>query len=171
MRFSDQVNSKANEDCTLFRCSVCKQEKPREQFFKNKSKACGISAACKPCHLEQRRIYVREGRKFDENFRPKYRHKEDYYNRLNKEKNLKRKYGLTVLEFDKMRMIQQFKCAICSKHETELGEILHVDHDHNTGKVRGLLCLNCNHGIGMLKDNLINMQNAVKYLTKSIEAI
>ena len=47
MRFSGQVNSKANEDCTLFRCSVCKEMKPRESFFKNKSKSQGITAACK----------------------------------------------------------------------------------------------------------------------------
>lgn len=58
---------------------------------------------------------------------------------------------------------QESKCAICEKHV----EKLHVDHCHDTGKVRGLLCTTCNHGLGKLGDNLDGLFKAVRYLEKS----
>jgi hypothetical protein len=62
---------------------------------------------------------------------------------------------------------QNGKCAICEKHSTEFSKNLAVDHCHLTGNIRGLLCDNCNRGMGLMGDNKINLQRAVEYLHRS----
>jgi ribosomal protein S14 len=72
-------------------------------------------------------------------------------------------YGLTPDEYIKMYSKQQGKCAICgNKPTTKRG--LHVDHNHNTKMVRGLLCHGCNTGIGAMKESLESLRSAIKYL-------
>lgn len=88
---------------------------------------------------------------------------------------LKRKYGLTVEQFDQMWSEQEGKCAIC-KSEMEPPQFgrgrggpargVVVDHDHETDEVRGLLCRLCNVGLGSLGDSLTTLQSAVAYLEK-----
>ena len=81
-----------------------------------------------------------------------------------------KKYGISQDIFDAMFESQRGLCAICNLPETKLirGELvtMSIDHDHNTGKVRGLLCAKCNTGLGQFKDNIDNMRNAVKYLER-----
>lgn len=72
---------------------------------------------------------------------------------------MKYNYGISKEEFDILVQEQGGKCKIC---ET-LGE-LHIDHDHRSGNIRGLLCGNCNRGIGMFKDNTTLMAKAIEYL-------
>jgi len=76
----------------------------------------------------------------------------------------KSKYGLTAEEYD-TRYKNQKVCAICS---TELlgGLQTHLDHDHNSGKLREFLCTNCNRGLGHFQENKQNLLNALKYLDK-----
>jgi hypothetical protein len=69
------------------------------------------------------------------------------------------KYGITETEFDSILEDQGGLCAICLKRPGT-----QVDHDHKTGKVRGILCLKCNAGLGALKDNLQLVWSAVDYL-------
>jgi hypothetical protein len=59
---------------------------------------------------------------------------------------------------------QKGRCAICGIHQADLKRALCLDHDHKTGKVRGLLCYNCNFLIGNAKDNIGTLQRAIKYL-------
>lgn len=80
-----------------------------------------------------------------------------------REKRLK-KYGLTIKDYDTMLLLQKGKCAICSGNNK--GRNFHVDHDHETGKTRGLLCNSCNIGLGMMKDNPEILKNAIKYIRK-----
>ncbi len=63
-----------------------------------------------------------------------------------------------------MYLLQEGKCKGCDK---ESNRTLNVDHDHETGKIRGLLCGNCNRGIGLLGDNIETLQNLIKYLEES----
>jgi hypothetical protein len=69
-----------------------------------------------------------------------------------------------AIDYDRLYQIQQGNCAICKKHQTELGERLHVDHDHTTGIVRGLLCRNCNARILPTFENKERYELIVSYL-------
>lgn len=72
---------------------------------------------------------------------------------------LRRNYGLTLEEFERLAAQQDFKCAIC--HEPRK---LHVDHNHHTGKVRGLLCHYCNTALGSFDDDPQRILKAIAYL-------
>ena len=77
--------------------------------------------------------------------------------------NLKKLYGITVQEYDKMLKKQKGKCAICGKKPDKIR--LAVDHCHRTGKVRGLLCNSCNLGIGKLGDTIDRLKKVINYLS------
>jgi len=72
----------------------------------------------------------------------------------------KRRYGVTYDQIEEIRIAQHNLCAICNN---DLGSYC-VDHCHKTSKVRGLLCNNCNVGIGLFKDSTYNLTNAISYL-------
>lgn len=78
---------------------------------------------------------------------------------------LKYAYGITVEKYEAMVAAQNGKCAICGKRAHEnVGGKLHVDHCHRTNQVRGLLCNDCNHGLGQFRDNTQFLISAVIYL-------
>ena len=74
---------------------------------------------------------------------------------------LKAKYGMTVEDYDALLKLQKGRCAMCKQ---KYGRTLHVDHDHRTNVVRGLLCQRCNMGIGLLQDSINLLQSAIDYL-------
>lgn len=89
----------------------------------------------------------------------------------NRNSHLKRKYNLTTEEHKKMLETQGFKCAICRTSQWGGRHNLpHTDHDHTTGKVRGLLCHRCNHGLGYFGDDPALLEAAIKYLKGAKEA-
>jgi hypothetical protein len=73
---------------------------------------------------------------------------------------LKREYGLTMAQYDAMHQEQDGKCQICKVRKDRLC----VDHDHKTGRVRGLLCHHCNRAIGLLQDSPAYLRRAAEYL-------
>ena len=75
-------------------------------------------------------------------------------------KRLKHLYGITIEDYEAMSEKQNGKCAICYKTNIKL----HVDHNHETGEVRGLLCGNCNRGLGLFKDHFYYLDRAAEYL-------
>lgn len=78
---------------------------------------------------------------------------------------LRDKYGITEEDYERMLTEQEGKCGICFRTEpTGRWKRLAVDHDHQTGKIRGLLCDKCNRGMGLLEDSIELLENAVKYL-------
>lgn len=88
------------------------------------------------------------------------RGKNAYYTRV---------YGITEAQYEDMKRLQNNKCMICSSEGFMIGknghtEKLVVDHDHETGQVRSLLCHNCNRALGLLKDNVDTVQAAANYL-------
>jgi len=76
-----------------------------------------------------------------------------------------RRYGISYIEYNNLLIKQDYKCAICKTKE--LNKNLSVDHNHNSGKIRGLLCNGCNTGIGLLKDNINNLESAINYLKEN----
>jgi hypothetical protein len=77
---------------------------------------------------------------------------------------LKEKYNLTEKDFHHKFNTQGMRCAICRVEFTDRKQHLHVDHDHRTGRVRGLLCSHCNSGLGFFKDNVRFLIKAGYYL-------
>lgn len=82
-----------------------------------------------------------------------------------------RMLGITEDQYWKMSESQHGLCSICKKPETQIhkGKLsnLSIDHDHVTGKIRGLLCSRCNHGLGHFKDDISSLKNAIEYLEKN----
>jgi len=80
---------------------------------------------------------------------------------------LKKKYGISCEKYNQMLHTQNYKCYICQKHEDKLDRSLAVDHCHTTGKVRGLLCGNCNRFLGQINDDITTAKRLVKYLNEN----
>jgi hypothetical protein len=84
---------------------------------------------------------------------------------MNKRKSyLKLQYGVTIEWYERTFIGQEGKCAICKKPQEEIRYALCVDHNHDTGRARGLLCTNCNSAIGYFKDNIENIKSSIVYL-------
>ena len=81
-----------------------------------------------------------------------------------RQSQLKTNYGISMQDYNEMFEKQKGRCAICNTHCTELKRALAVDHCHITGKVRGLLCDNCNHALGKFKDDVEIIKSAIEYL-------
>lgn len=85
----------------------------------------------------------------------------------NHRSRIKNTYGLSKIEYELKKKEQDGKCAIC---ESENGSArwpnLSIDHDHSTGKVRGLLCHTCNSALGMFRENKEVLLKAIKYLER-----
>jgi hypothetical protein len=92
------------------------------------------------------------------------------YGKQNKEKRksatIKHKYGITLEDYNTMLKKQDYKCGIC-KDPLNTKKRFNIDHNHNSGYVRGLLCSFCNWGLGHFKESIENLNNAVKYLEES----
>ena len=84
-----------------------------------------------------------------------------------RERTLLRDYGITIEDYNKMFVDQEGKCRGCDKHQTEFKIRLAVDHCHQTGKVRGLLCGNCNRALGLVHDNYKILNNLINYLKET----
>lgn len=81
----------------------------------------------------------------------------DYKYRIN--------YGISIQDYNRMFTEQNGCCAICKRHQTEFNKKLHVDHNHETGKVRGLLCHNCNLSLGRFQDSPEVLKAAWEYVS------
>lgn len=91
------------------------------------------------------------------------RHRANPHNTI-KLRYLNARYGLTPEQYQAMETAQGGLCAICKKPPTGRWKRLHVDHDHTTGKVRGLLCFCCNAMLGQARDDMNVLQSAMAYL-------
>lgn len=138
-------------------CSKCKLEKSITCFYKSKYQAGGYQAYCRGCNLANlNKIYpvlnIHERRKKSRQYM------------------LKSKYGITPKEYNELLNSQGGVCAICKRHETSISnkkggvDHLRVDHCHETTRIRGLLCSECNFGISKFDDKLSFLLSAVAYL-------
>lgn len=130
-------------------CTLCKQEKEIVNFpaVKPKVNKRGFSSLCRPCH---RRATKASAARYPEKLAAR------------KRRYQVRKYGLTLDQHAAMLRAQDGRCAICL---TKPSVDLCIDHDHATGRVRGLLCGRCNKALGGFKDDQDALLRALKYLT------
>lgn len=132
------------------RCKKCGQVKLRKEYYKDNRRKDGITAYCKPCKLAKNQEW--------RNSNPdKYQKSVSDMRWVAK----KRRYGISKDDFLEMLYLQNNSCSIC---KIQIDESAHIDHCHSTGKVRGLLCSNCNKGLGMFKDNIDILKSAIEYL-------
>lgn len=145
-------------------CEVChKKFKPAHKGHKYCSKECRDSTTSVYAH----QYYLTHKKEKADYYKKRWQSKE--YKKSARKSRLKRKFGMTLADYDGMLEKQKGVCAICGKKETKhdrYGSIknLQVDHDHISGKVRGLLCFMCNAGVGLFDDNAENLQAAIYYL-------
>ena len=155
-------------------------QKAREYRLKNKEKVQARKKEYADAHKEEKAEYDRQYRaknreRLNQQSREYRQRNEKYikeqqkeYREKNPNKNrnyqLKRNYNLTPEQYDEMYSNQHGRCAICGVHQSELAFNLAVDHDHETGEVRGLLCRKCNSGIGYFKDDMELINKALDYL-------
>lgn len=86
---------------------------------------------------------------------------------INRDKYLQRKFGITLQEFDCLSIAQNHVCKICNQPE-RVNKNLAVDHCHETGKIRGLLCTSCNTALGLFRDIKENLERAIRYLDEQL---
>lgn len=163
------------------RCSACEVEKSADDFFGPDAKGY-LSAACKPCTTERQRVWRDENReRYRENARRYAQARREDINARRRSQyksdpaqwrknRLRYVYGITVEQYNEMLERQGGLCAVCREEETRTmkGTVkaLAVDHDHETGAVRGLLCHDCNTGLGMFGDDPGRLLAATDYLIR-----
>lgn len=145
-------------------CSKCKKQKPIVEFYRDKSKKDKLYPSCKICQTETNTNYrnkpggikahLKANNKYKQTAKGKASHQKYAGTPTRKEKNkiierrhrYKKVYGLSVADYELMLRQQKEKCLVCKDEPAQYR--LCVDHDHETGKVRGLLCHPCNLALG-----------------------
>lgn len=152
-------------------CIDCKQayDKKYVELNKEKLKAAGLEYRHRADIKNKKTLYDKEYREQnkDKKLANRIKRKISGASRTDYRKShFKNTYGITIEDYELMLQQQEGKCKICKTTEfTGVGNCLHVDHCHITGKVRGLLCMKCNNGLGNFKDNIKTLHNAITYLT------
>lgn len=123
-------------------CPDCDGVFPLSEFVRTSQNSSGYSSYCTPCHNKRSRAS-----------REKVGGTRSYH--------LTRRYGMTAAEADFLLELQEGLCAVCRS-----APAAHVDHDHETGAVRALLCFNCNGGLGQFKDDPVVLRAAADYVER-----
>lgn len=123
-------------------CSRCRRRKPAVEFHRNRKKKDGRASHCRSCH------------------------RRDYYD-LDawRARRFKRSYGITLEEYDLYFKKQGGLCALCRGESNGRGRLA-VDHDHETGEVRGLLCFTCNTNLAWVER--VSESAVANYLSKGV---
>jgi hypothetical protein len=142
------------------RCNTCGEDKAFEELAKDKSKKSGRRGRCYACQ----RDYWKSWRLQNvEHVRAKTAQWKERNPDKVKSSQRKRFYGLTDEAFRALGEVQGWRCAIC---DVDITEAPCVDHDHETGAIRNLLCRRCNSGLGMFGDSSARLSAAAAYLDK-----
>ena len=120
-------------------CSKCREDKPIDSFYKRSDRPGKTMGHCKDCFNKRGKQY--------------------YADRGGKEVRMQSKYGIS---YNDAYVAQGGACKICRKNF----DLLCIDHDHETGKARGLLCNNCNLLVGHSLENISTLANAIAYLNE-----
>lgn len=144
-------------------CSKCNLEKDLSLFHKKKNGFLGTKAECKTCCAEWQKSHYRKPGIKERRIR---RQSSDSYQLYIRKFRLRRKYGLSLEQYQQMLIAQNHKCAICSttKPGGRSKKYFAVDHNHITNKVRQLLCSRCNTVLGHVQDNQNLLLKMIDYL-------
>lgn len=143
---------------TMKTCNVCGETKPILEYYPTKFKSKEFPdkvyyhGKCKACFIKAKQ--------------------KDYTPEKGRDKNLRHLYGITLQEYNALLEKQNNRCAICKTTDPKgrksgrggAVEVFYVDHDHETGNVRGLLCNICNRTIGYIGENSGVLEEMIKYL-------
>lgn len=175
-------------------CTHCGIPKTVEtDFYKDNRQLDGKQSWCKACscawnhqnhekrrivdkraydkHREKKRAYARKHRAenpefFREQYRKRYAANKTIFREWNRKYALARSFGLTPEDYDRILASQNGVCAICGGNRAKRKMRLHVDHCHTSGLIRGLLCGNCNMGLGYFADSVEFLLAAVEYIRR-----
>lgn len=157
-------------------CSMCGETKPQEAFNRRSDTPRGFHSRCKGCLSKVRHKRYQDDPAFRERALARSRDPQQREKALRRKQTPKgkatqrnsellRKFGISNVDFDQILLSQGGRCAICSTDKPGgKGNRFHVDHDHDTGKVRALLCSNCNRGLGHFQENIALLEVAIMYL-------
>lgn len=117
------------------KCSTCRDILSLSHFSRDRARLDGYRSQCKKCSYASKQVT-----------------------------DLKKKYGITPAQYEELFESQEGNCAVCGRHQLEFKRRFDVDHNHDTGEVRGLLCHDCNRALGFLKDDPALAESAMNYL-------
>lgn len=140
---------------TTHRCSICKEEKSLSEFPIRKTHRPGKpSSNCNKCKVAYNKVYREQNK--------------EKFLAIERKSRLKMTYGITPEQYNTILKKQNGECAICSaKKPSGRTRMFFVDHCHNRGIVRGLLCMRCNTGLGLFLDNPKFLLKAISYLKEN----
>ena len=166
------------------KCTKCKKEKSFNEFHKNNRSKDGLHTRCKVCkNLQNLKWVCRSKEKRALQFQKWYsnpQNRKDYAKKQAKAYQDNKEYmqlrcrcwkaGITVKIYNELFGNHNGFCDICGIHQKDVDKTFSIDHDHVTGKIRGLLCQNCNWMLGHGRDNLDILIAAYAYLKESKES-
>lgn len=142
-------------------CGKCQTTKPLDDFYVLRKKGRTYRQSwCKPCLRETNQQWKKAN--------------PDAVKAADRRKVLKKRYGITTSDYNKLLSEQNGGCGVCGKPERTIQragspvQFMAVDHDHDTGRLRGLLCQSCNRTLGNMGDNLEGVMRFVAYLERSV---
>jgi hypothetical protein len=162
------------------RCKICGVTKPLSEFYKSAGMSDGHRSDCKACNLARKKVWYAQNRdaviaKVKSWQRAttevgRYNAYQRAYRRTRtqemREGHLRRTFGITQADYEALLTRQGGGCGICGRTPGKVS--LHVDHDHETGEIRGLLCVGCNNALGQLHDDPVLLYRAADYVSSDL---
>lgn len=149
---ANQYSPQRFVDSTHKECSWCSEIKLHSEFHKDRNAPSGLTYYCISCATAKTRAHHQRTKNIED------------YQRRKRNSYYKMTYGISLNDYEEILQAQRNQCAICGVALKSTGTHTHLDHDHHTGRIRGVLCTNCNRGLGHFKDNLSILEKAIEYL-------
>jgi len=161
------------------RCKKCGVSKPLSEYYRATGMKDGHRSECKTCHGARQKLWYQANREKaiadvkrwqQENREQLLAYRKEYRKRRqveDRDAHLRRTFGFSIAEYNTMLNAQGGGCAICGKAPGKVA--LHVDHDHESGEIRGLLCVGCNNALGQFKDDVALLARAAGYLQRDLQ--
>lgn len=145
--------------------SDCDEINPQilQNFHKKTNTRDGLNSQCKSCISKYNKMRWKVDPKHRERIYS-YRDKNKNFKKYQRDYNLEKLYGITQAEYEALLARQNGGCAVCGEFIPHRGPHMPIDHDHETGLVRGIVCNKHNRGIGLFNDNPDLLRSAAEYL-------